>query len=460
MALLAGQSFPPALTRPPLKSPGFHGRWLLRPKKDVLSVKRRYVGDSLVLETEFRTRGGTAAVIDFMPLRTDWPDLVRIVEGRQGIVPMELELEIRFDYGSLVPWVRSKPGELFAVAGPDAVVLRTPVKLEGEDFHTVANFTVGRGDRTPFVLSWHSSHLPPPPAENAEELLAETVRWWSDWCARSTYSGEWSDAVTRSLITLRALTYGPTGGIVASPTTSLPEKLGGTRNWDYRYCWLRDATFTLFALIQAGYLEEADGELMDALHAARCQHLPTNENSWRLQKALLSHLEKIWREPDEGIWEVRGKRRQFTHSKVMAWVAVDRAVKSAMHFGLSGPVERWRKLRDLVHADVCRNGYNPEVGAFVQTYGSQELDASLLAIPLVGFSPPGDPQVRGTVDAIEKNLMVDGLVKRYDTKSGVDGRFIGNFPQAFSHVALVNSARNLSSDLPPEERPDIKRAKE
>jgi GH15 family glucan-1,4-alpha-glucosidase len=481
-----------------------------------------------------------------------------MVEGKRGVIPMRLELVIRLDYGSLVPWVRRTDDGLLAVGGSNALHLRTPVALRGEDFSTVAEFTVREGQRVPFTLTWHPSHQPEPAAPQPEAAIQHTEAWWREWSERCTYEGEWREAVVRSLITLKALTYAPTGGLVAAVTTSLPEQLGGVRNWDYRYCWLRDATFALYALMAGGYVEEAQswrewlvrsvagrpshaqivygvtgdrllpewelpwlpgyegsapvrignaassqfqldvyGEVADALHWARRVGLPPDENAWRVERALVEFVESVWKDPDEGIWEVRGPRRPFTHSRVMAWVAVDRAVKAVERFGLEGPVDRWRHLRRVIHDDVC-HGYDPELGAFVQYYGSKLLDASLLMIPLVGFLPATDPRMLGTVRAIEEHLVSDGLVARYHTVPDVDGlppgegaflpctfwladnlalqgryaearklferllglrndvgllseeyepvsrRMLGNFPQAFTHVGLINTAMNLT----------------
>ena len=538
-----------------------HGRWLLAPAGEVRKVRRSYRGDTLVLETEFETEHGTASVVDCMPPRTHYPDLVRMVVGKRGEVPMRMELIARFDYGETVPWVRRMDGEIRAIAGPNSFRLRTPVEMRGENFTTVAEFRVKEGQRVPFVMTGYPSHEKAPHRLDAEEAIERTEDWWHEWAERCTYRGEWRDAVVRSLITLKGLTYEPTGGVVAAATTSLPEKLGGVRNWDYRFCWLRDTTFTLYALLNAGYEEEAKlwrewllravagdpsqlqimyglggerrlnemeldwlpgyegskpvrignaahqqfqldvfGELMDALHVARRVGLKPDENAWHVQRALLDYLESKWHEPDEGIWEIRGKRQHFTHSKVMAWVAMDRAVKAVEHFGLEGPVERWRKLANQIHDEVCRKGFDDEIGSFVQYYGSKDLDASLLMLPLVGFLPATDRRIRGTVEAIEKHLMEDGFVRRYSGNADIDGlppgegafllctfwlvdnlallgrekdarrlferlldlrndvgllseeydardkRLLGNFPQAFSHVALVNSAYNLGPD--------------
>jgi GH15 family glucan-1,4-alpha-glucosidase len=543
-----------------------NGRWLLAPAGPVREVRRRYQGDTLVLETEYRTEEGVVRVVDCMPPRQRDPDLARVVEGDRGRVPMRMELTIRFDYGSIVPWVRQVDGALHAVAGPDSVWLRTPVPVRGENWRTLAEFTVAEGERAPFMLTWHASHRPAPRRIDPVRALGDTEAWWGEWASRIDYNGGWQDAVIRSLLTLKALTYAPTGGIVAAPTTSLPEQLGGVRNWDYRYCWLRDATFTLSALMLAGLADEARawrewllravagqprqmqilygvagerriteqeldwlagyqgarpvrignaavnqfqldvyGEVMDTLHLGRHIGLESDEPAWDLQQALLEFLESNWREPDEGIWEIRGPRRHFTHSKVMAWVALDRAIKAVELMGHDGPVDRWRAVRRELHDEVCREGYDSDRDSFVQYYGADHLDASLLQIPLVGFLPAGDPRVKGTLAAIQRELVVDGLVHRYppEGSQAVDGlppgegtflactfwladnlalmgrrdealaiferllslrndvgllaeqfdpassRQLGNFPQAFSHVALVNTANYLSEGPPP-----------
>jgi|RhiMetdeSRZDD1v2_1073273.scaffolds.fasta_scaffold28249_3 GH15 family glucan-1,4-alpha-glucosidase len=533
-----------------------NGRWRLAPSGPVTRVRRAYRNDTLVLETEFETETGVVAVVDCMPPRV--PELVRVVEGRQGRVAMGMELVIRFDYGSLVPWVRRTGEGLVAVGGSNGLRLLAPVALRNEDFRTFADFTVSAGERVPFQLTWYPSHEGPPASQDAARSLEQTESWWRRWAGRCTYEGEWRDAVVRSLVTLKALTYEPTGGIVAAVTTSLPEQLGGTRNWDYRFCWLRDATFTLYALMIGGYLDEARhwrdwlvravagqpaqaqilygvagerlqpewtlpwlkghggatpvrvgnaattqfqldvyGEVLDALHVARRAGLDPDENAWRVERAFADFVATAWREPDEGIWEVRGGRRHFTHSKVMAWIALDRAVRAVERFGLAGPVDRWRATREAIHADVCRHGFDREVGAFVQSYGSRELDASLLLLPLVGFLPADDARVQGTVRAVSERLTADGFVLRYRTHTGVDGlppgegaflpctlwladnyaiqgrldearevfervlaarndvgllaeeydprsrSLLGNFPQALSHVGLINTARNL-----------------
>ena len=538
-----------------------NGHWTIQPEGDFHSLGRRYRGDTLVLETELETADGVARLIDFMPPRDADPAVVRVVECARGSVRMQMELALRFDYGAIVPWVRNVEGTLVGIAGPDAVSLRTPVELEGRDMRTYASFEVSEGDRVPFVLTWFPSNKPVPEPVDAEDALTETVAYWLEWAQRCTMAGKWRPDVVRSLLTLKALTYAPTGGIVAAPTTSLPEALGGVRNWDYRYCWLRDATLTLLALVRAGYVDEAGawrdwllraiagdpddlqimygvagerrltelelpwlagyegsrpvrigngasdqrqldvyGEVVDALYQARRQGLEPSDDAWRLTRKLLEWLESGWREPDEGIWEVRGPRRHFTHSKVMAWVAFDRAVKTIQRFGREGPLDRMRAAREDVRTEVLREGYDAERGSFVQFYGSDRLDASLLLIPLVGFLPATDKRVVGTVDAIQRELMRDGFVERYradEENVGVDGlppgegvflpcsfwlaavlaqqgrrdeavelyerllslrndlgliseeydperkRLVGNFPQAFTHLALVETAFTL-----------------
>jgi GH15 family glucan-1,4-alpha-glucosidase len=543
-----------------------HGHWMINPAAPTVATSRRYRADTLILETEFETAGGAVRVIDFMTPRRTEPDVIRIVEGIRGEVQMAMELVIRFDYGSIMPWVRTIDGCLEAVAGPDALSLRTPVRTHGKDLTTRADFTVREGERVPFLLMWYPAHALPPAPFDAIQALEETERWWREWSARCTYTGPWRDQVVRSLITIKALTYAPTGGIVAAPTTSLPEKIGGVRNWDYRYCWLRDATYSLYALMIGGYTGEAIawrnwllravagdpstlhimyglegtrrlpelelpwlpgyedsrpvrignaavnqlqldvyGEVMDALHLSRRIGIAPDAESWALQRALVTFLEHAWCEPDEGIWEVRGPRRHFTHSKVMAWVAFDRAVKAVEQYGLDGPVDRWRQVRAAVHQDVCRKGYDAGRNTFTQYFGSSELDASLLMVPLVGFLPADDPRVVGTVRAIERDLLDNGFVRRYQTHEHLDGlpsgegaflacsfwladnyelqgrhqeahdlfdrllaccndlgllaeqyepdhgRQLGNFPQAFSHVMLINTARNLSRPHGPAE---------
>jgi GH15 family glucan-1,4-alpha-glucosidase len=543
-----------------------NGHWRIAPAGGLRRVRRRYRGDTLILETEFETGDGVVRLVDFMPPRLADPDVVRIVEGVRGRVPMRMELRIRFDYGRLTPWVRRVGNVLLAVSGPESLVLRTPVPHHGEDKTTVADFTVGEGDRLAFTLTWNLSHEPLPDEVEPPRALAHTQSYWQEWAGHCTYRGEWREAVMRSLITLKALTYQPSGGIVAAATTSLPESVGGVRNWDYRFCWLRDATMTLTSLMAAGFEQEARewrewllramagdppalqimygpggearlpelelpwlagyegsqpvrtgnaaveqfqldvyGEVMDALHKARELGIEPHPSAWALQRALLEFLEANWQRPDEGIWEVRGPRRHFTHSKVLAWVALDRAVKGVERFGYEGPVQRWREVREEIHQEVCRRAWDPDRETFTQFYGSRELDASLLLIPLVGFLPPGDPRVRGTVAAIERELCQDGFVLRYPTGpegQAVDGlpgregaflactfwladnyalvgrvpdarrlferllalrndvgllaeeydpvarRQLGNFPQAFSHVPLINTAMHLSEAGP------------
>jgi GH15 family glucan-1,4-alpha-glucosidase len=545
-----------------------HGHWSLAPEGPITAVRRRYRPDTLILETEFDTSAGTVRLVDFMPPRDSAPDLVRIVEGVRGAVPVEMELVIRFDYGRVVPWVRRLEGHLQAIGGPDALALWTAVPTFGKDLTTRASFTVREGEQVPFALVWHPSHLEAPPQVDVPAALAETEAWWREWVGRCSYGGPWRDAIVRSLITLKALTYAPTGGILAAATTSLPEALGGVRNWDYRYCWLRDATYTLYALIINGFTSEAAawrdwllravagepssmqslygvagerrlpelelpwlpgyegsrpvrvgnaavgqlqldvyGEVMDAMHLGRRSGIPEDQAAWHLQKAIVGHLESAWRRPDEGLWEVRGPRRHFTHSKVMCWVAFDRAVKAVERFGLEGPVDEWRARRAEVYEEVCRRAFSRERNAFTQHYGSHEVDASLLLLPLVGFIPASDPRMRGTVEAIEQDLLWNGVVQRYRTHPEVDGlppgegaflacsfwladnyvlqgrldearelferllglcndvgllaeeydpsggRMLGNFPQAFSHVMLVNTAHNLAGvHHPAEER--------
>jgi len=544
-----------------------HGRWLLAPTEGG-TTSRRYLHDTMVLETIWENDDGAVRVLDFMPPRGKAPDVVRIIEGIRGSVRMRSELVIRFDFGHIVPWVRHVETDTrIAIAGPDGLCFRTPAHTFGENMRTISELVVDEGERIPFVLTWFPSHVDPPARIDPEVALAETEGFWRDWNARCTVelSGEQRDLLHRSLMVLKTLTYEPTGGIVAAPTTSLPEALGGVRNWDYRYCWLRDATLTLLALLQAGHIAEAldwrnwllravagdpsdiqimygvagerrltefelpwlpgyegsrpvrvgnaaseqlqvdvYGEVMDALYQARAHGLDFQPAAWALQLNLLKALEQTWEEPDEGIWEVRGGRRHFVHSKVMAWVAFDRAVRTVETHGLDGPVEHWRELRDRIHAQVCEQGFDEELGSFTQSYGSPELDASLLLIPLVGFLPGTDPRVRGTIEAIERELLWDGLVLRYRTHDAanpdglpsgegvflpcsfwlcdcyellgrhddahalferlvglsndlgllaeeydpVAGRMLGNFPQAFTHLALVATAFNVLPHLP------------
>ena len=543
-----------------------HGRWLLSAAEPDARVTRRYRGDTLILETQIQTASGAATVIDFMPPRGRNSDVVRLVQGRSGRVAMRMHLVLRFDYGREVPWVsRLEDGTWRAIAGPDMVTLHTPVPLKGQDLTTIAEFEVDAGQTVPFVLTHGPSHLPPPQAIEPEESLRHTEAFWTEWVdAKRLPDGESADAVIRSLITLKALTYAPTGGIVAAPTTSLPEQIAGERNWDYRFCWLRDATYTLLALMNAGFHDEACawrewllraaagapaqlqimyglagerrlteyevdwlpgyershpvrignaahgqlqldvyGEVMDALHQAREAGLAAHGPDWAFQRALLDHLAEVWHQPDQGMWEIRGEARHFTYSKVMAWVAFERGVRAVKRLGLDGPIGRWEALCREIHAEVCAKGFDAGKGSFVQSYGSRELDASLLLLPIVGFLPPDDPRVLGTIAAVERELLVDGFLLRYDTRSGTDGlpgregaflactfwlvdayvltkriddarrlyerllalrndvgllseeydpvarRLVGNFPQAFSHIALVNSAHNLAGARKP-----------
>jgi GH15 family glucan-1,4-alpha-glucosidase len=555
-----------------LGTPG-HGRWHIAPRREPGKVRRSYRRDTLILETEFETTEGAVTLVDFMPLRSspsdETRDLVRLVVGRRGRVAMQMQMILRFDYGSAVPWVTRLPDGkgVRAIAGPDMAVLHSPVPVRGKDLTTVAQFEVGAGETLPFVLGHCPSHLEAPQPIDPMEALAATERFWREWAARCTLADGWGAAVRRSLITLEGLTYAPTGGIVAAPTASLPERLGGVRNWDYRYCWLRDATLTLLALMDGGYYDEASawrawleravagspeqmqimyglagerrlaeweaawlpgyegsapvrignaaasqlqldvfGEVIDTLYQACKGGLARDRVVWGLQRALLEHVEKVWVQPDQGMWEVRGPPRHFTYSKIMCWVAFDRAVKMVETFGLPGPVEHWRELRDRIHEEVCERGVSPQRGCFVQSYGSESLDASLLLIPIVGFLPAGDSRVKKTVAAIQHELTVDGLVQRYRTHESLDGlpagegvflacsfwladnlclqgrlsearalfdrlaglandvgllaeeydpvdrRFLGNFPQAFSHVALVDTAMNLSAAAKPAEQ--------
>ena len=543
-----------------------HGRWRLRPAGDGWSAQQRYRGETMVLETEFSRPGGSVRIIDFMSLRSPVADVVRIVQGLRGTVQMEMHLTIRSDYGLVVPWVTRTGNGLRAIAGPDRWRLRTSVPLENEDFETRAAFTVAEGQRVHFDLTWSESHLDEPDGLECDQALEDTERFWTEWASRCAYRGPWREAVVRSALTLKALTYAPTGGIVAAATTSLPEHIGGVRNWDYRYCWLRDATFTLLALMRAGYAQEAHawrewlvraaagkpsqvqimyglagerrlaefelphlpgyegsrpvrignkaheqfqldvfGEVLDALHHAWKQGMNDNESEWRIERALVEFLESNWHRPDYGIWEIRGAPRHFTHSKLMAWVGLDRAIKSADHYGFDGPVDRWRALRDHVHAEICEKGFDRGLGSFVQSYGSRELDASLLMMALVGFLPPRDPRIVGTVEAIQRDLTREGFVSRYQARPDVDGlppgegafllcsfwladnlalmgyrdkacmlfdrilearsqtgllsesydvdarRLVGNYPQAFSHVGLINTAINLTEQTGPAE---------
>lgn len=546
-----------------------NGHWTLQPAGEFRASARRYRDHSLVLETEFECEDGSARLIDFMPVRSVAPKVVRIVEGIRGSMRMRMDLVIRFDYGRIVPWVRRIDGTRIAVSGPNALRIDTPVEAVGRDLHTIAEFTVREGQRLPFSLTWFPSHEALPAPIDAEDALACTDRFWSDWAGKCTHVGPWHEAVLRSLIVLKALTYAPTGGIIAAPTTSLPECLGGVRNWDYRFCWLRDATLTLLSFLRAGYVDEAQawrdwflraiagspdalqvaygvagerwlpelaldwlpgyedsrpvrignaahgqrqldvyGEIADALFQARSAGIPPSGYVASLGEKLLEFLADGWRQPDHSIWEVRGPPRCFTHSKVMAWVAFDRAVKSCERFGRPGPIDRWRALREEIHSEVCREGYNQTRNTFVRYYGSERVDASLLMIPLVGFLPADDPRVAGTIAAVQRELMPSGLVERYladEENSRVDGlppgegaflpcsfwlvealamqgrqaeatqlferllglrndlgliaeeydvansRLVGNFPQAFTHLALVDAAYNLIERQPSRE---------
>ncbi len=451
-----------------------HGRWLLRPVGDPLRVERAYREETLVLDTTFHLPEGTVVVTDCMPVRDRIPHLVRVVRGVHGRVRMKTELVVRFDYGLLVPWVRKDDGGLRIIAGPDSLRIQSEVPLRGRDFTTVGEFELSAGESAAFALTWHASHVKAPSEVDPYEIVARAERDWRAWSSGCTYEGEWREPLVRSLITLKALTHSQTGGIVAAPTTSLPEAIGSVRNWDYRYCWVRDATFTLLALVDNGFIEEARawrewllravageasklqilygvdgerrarewevpwlpgyegsrpvrvgnaaaaqrqldvyGEILDAMHHAHLSGLGPDPDAWNLRRNLLDFLETCWDEPDKGIWEVRGPERQFTHSKVMAWVAFDRGVKHVEAAGGGGPLERWRALRAQMHDEICRRGFDTELGSFVQSYGAKALDASLLMLPLVGFLPASDPRVQGTVRAVEENLMQDGLVRRY-----------------------------------------------
>jgi GH15 family glucan-1,4-alpha-glucosidase len=551
-----------------------HGRWLIEPAEEVTGSSRRYWDNTLILETRFETANGVVALIDFMPPRGNASDVVRLVRGVAGKVKLQMQLVIRFGFGADIPWVRrTDNGALLAISGQDMAVLRTPVETRGEDLTTVAGFEVSEGETIPFVLTYGPSHLPLPKPINPAQALQDTEAFWTDWCSRCTYEGEHRDLVMRSLITLKALTYEPTGGIVAAPTASLPEKLGGERNWDYRFCWLRDATFTLLALMNSGYTEEATawynwllraaagspadmqimygimgqrrlleweadwlpgyegaqpvrvgnaahaqlqldvyGELIDAFHQSRMVALELDRESWALGCAVIEHLADVWDQPDHGIWERRGEPRHYVSSKVMTWVAFDRGIKSAEKFGFDAPLDRWRMLRDEICRDVCERGFDPVQNAFVESYGSQLLDASILLLPAVGFLPASDPRVRGTIEGIEKYMMRDGFVLRHDPREVTDeqqpiegaflacslwladahvlagdiakaqalfdrvvavandlgllaeefdsgaGRQTGNFPQALTHIALINTAHNLSVAMKPEEKPAMQRS--
>ncbi len=553
-----------------------HGRWLIAPAEEITRTSRRYRDNTLIMETRFETADGLVDLIDFMPPRGNASDVVRLVRGISGRVKLRMQLVIRFGFGTDVPWVKkNKDGSgLLAICGPDMTVLRTPVETRGEELTTVADFEVGEGETVPFVLTYGPSHLPVPAPIDPALALQETEAFWNEWCSRCTYEGEHRDLVMRSLITLKALTYEPTGGIVAAPTTSLPEKLGGARNWDYRFCWLRDATFTLLALMNSGYTEEAAawhnwllravagspanmqimygimgerrlleweaawlpgyegaqpvrvgnaahaqlqldvyGELIDAFHQSRVAQLKLDEGSWALECTVLQHLAEQWDQPDHGIWERRGEGKHYVSSKVMTWVAFDRGIKSAEKFGFKAPLEKWRSLRDTIHRDVCARGFDRELNSFVESYGSKLLDASILLLPSVGFLEPSDSRVRGTLRAIEQHLMRDGFVLRHDPRevSGeqqpIEGAFLacslwladayvltgefdkaqalfgrvvaiandlgllaeefdtgegrqtGNFPQALTHIALINTAHNLSVAKKSTEKPAMQRSK-
>ncbi len=540
-----------------------NGRWQLAPAGGIQHVERRYRDDTLVLETTFHTDEGSVRVTDCMPIRGRTVDIVRMVEGLSGHVPMRMELAIRFDYGSIVPWVSRVDDGLRAVAGPDAMMLRTPVHTHGAGRRTVADFVVSAGEEIPFVLVYYASHERAPRPIDAHRAIQDTTQWWHRWVAKCTYAGEWRADVVRSLITVKALTFMPTGGLIAAPTTSLPEHIGGVRNWDYRYCWLRDSTLSLLSLAIGGYHDEAlawrdwllravagDPEDLQIMYGAAGERrlseytvdwLPgyersapvrvgnaasdqfqldvygevlatlyrtrtivpdprAHDDSWDLECELLTSLEQRWRMPDEGIWEVRGPRAHFTHSKGMAWLAFDRAVRNVEDFGLAGPADRWAKIRDEIHQQICDESFDQDLNAFTQSYGSKQLDAAVLQLPLTGFLPPDDPRILGTIAAIESRLLRDGFVLRYETSSAGDvdglpagegaflpcsfwlaqaralvgrhddahqlferllglqndvgllaeeydpisGRQLGNFPQAFTHVCLVAAADQLS----------------
>jgi GH15 family glucan-1,4-alpha-glucosidase len=552
-----------------------NGRWLIAPVGETARVSRRYWDDTLILETRFETAEGTVALIDFMPPRGEASDVVRLVRGIEGRVAMRMELVIRFGFGCDIPWVKRTEDRaaLLAIGGQDMTVLRTPVETRGEDMTTVAEFEVGAGETVPFVLTYGPSHLPVPTPIDPERALEDTVQFWTEWSGRCNYQGEYRDLVLRSLITLKALTYAPTGGIIAAPTTSLPEKLGGARNWDYRFCWLRDATFTLLALMNSGYTEEASawhnwllravagapanmqimygimgqrrlleweanwlpgyegakpvrvgnaahaqvqldvyGELLDVFHQSRMTKLKLDDNSWDLECTVLNHLAEVWQEADHGIWERRGAGKHYVFSKVMAWVAFDRGLKSADAFGFDAPRARWQELCDTIHRDVCAKGFDPAQNAFVESYGSKMLDASVLLLPAVGFLPASDARIRGTVAAIERHMMRDGFVLRHDPREvtreipPIEGAFLacslwladayvlggdtdkaqalfdrvaglvndlgliaeeydsgarrqtGNFPQALTHIALINTAHNLSDAKRASEKPAMQRS--
>jgi GH15 family glucan-1,4-alpha-glucosidase len=552
-----------------------NGRWLIAPADKITKTSRRYWDNTLILETRFETDGGTVSLIDFMPPRGKASDIVRLVRGIKGKVTMRMQLVIRFGFGVDIPWVK-RTGDrsaLLAIAGQDMTVLRTPVETRGEDLTTVADFEVEEGKTVPFVLTYGPSHLDPPEPINPAQALEDTEKFWTEWCSRCNHEGEHRDLVLRSLITLKALTFDPTGGIVAAPTTSLPEKFGGSRNWDYRFCWLRDATFTLLALMNSGYTEEASawhnwllraaagspdhmqimygiwgqrrlleweagwlngyegaqpvrvgnaahaqlqldvyGELIDAFHQSRIAKLKMDEETWALECAVLKHLAEVWDQPDHGIWERRGDGKHYVFSKVQTWVAFDRAIKSAETFGFEAPLDEWWALRDTICRDVCEKGFDTDLNSFVESYGSKLFDASVLLLPSVGFLPSDDARVRGTIAAIERHMMRDGFVLRHDPREGIEpqpaegaflactlwladahvlagdvqkaqalfdrvvgvandlgllaeeydsgeGRQAGNFPQALTHIALINTAHNLDEARRHSEKPAVQRSK-
>ena len=536
-----------------------NGFWKIAPAAPYRPTRRSYRGPTMAVDTELTCDGGTIVITDFMPIREDGPGLMRIVTGKEGSVRVRSEMAFRFNYGKTIPWVRKDNGGIKAIAGPDCLTLATQAPLHGERLRTVSDFVVNKGESVPFCLQWSRSYMQRPKSCEAEHALDQVEERWRTWAERCNVEGRYREPILRSLLTLKALTFHPTGGILAAATTSLPEALGGVRNWDYRFCWLRDSTFTLYALMSAGYDGEARawrdwllraaagapdqlqilygiagerrlneleldwlpgyeasrpvrignlaseqlqldvyGELADALYLARTSGLDQTMDGWNLERALLKHLETMWEHPDHGIWEVRGEPRHFVHSKVMCWVAFDRGIKSIERWGLQGPLDRWRAIRARIHQEVCDRGYDKDVGSFVQHYGSHQPDASLLLLPIVGFLPPDDPRIVGTVDTIQKHLMADGFVRRYVPDPNVDGlphgegtflacsfwlvdalvllgrhreavelfdrllaltndvgllaeqydpankRMLGNYPQALSHVALVNSALNVS----------------
>jgi len=554
-----------------------NGRWLIETIDEGATVTRRYRPDTLILETRIETEDGAATIIDFMPPRKGAPELVRLVRGEWGRVRFRGDLVLRFGYGAVRPWIqRTEGGAHRAIAGPDMVLLRTPVGIREEHGRLLCEFTVSEGETTPFTLTWAPSHHPVPQAISPRQALADTEQFWVDWAARADVAGRWSGPIRRSLITLKALTHAPTGGVVAAATTSLPEQIGGPRNWDYRYCWIRDATLTLLALMNAGYYDEAQawrdwllravagspadmhimygvggerrltewevdwlkgyedsrpvrvgnaastqfqldvyGELADSLHQARRGGLTGNEAAWAVEKALTDHVAKVWTQPDDGIWEDRSERKHYTFSKVMAWVAIDRAVKAVENYGLPGDADRWRTLREEIRADILDKGFDRQRGTFVRAYGGKTVDASLLLLAELGFVAPDDPMYVGTVAAVEQDLLRDGFVLRYDTERVDDGlppgegaflvcsfwlvsayvllgrkqdaeamferllsirndvgllaeeydphlgRQVGNFPQAFSHIGLINAAYNLSrADKPSEQRAELATAAE